>query len=1113
MRGMLDKSGACLAVAFAVILVVSGIPVAARGGTDHGNGPTGGSSILVVGEQDKMKTRNPLPALANDVWTHDVLDRIYDTVGKSLPETEEIKPYILKGIDANENGVFDASEYGVFTKNPATNPLDVVAYYDFNGVYFHDGVQANASDLFFSYQLQAMNPRMNVDLRVLMDKAGKAGSNYSVTRWLFMIFAPKAWQNEPAVGDPNLRFAVRFQLQEPFALFSNKTLAGCTLFPRHVWEGTGWRLDPGGVVTPLHADFGQAIYPERDQRFGKGVPTTETIYTPYKYLDSSPAQDSAEEWQPTDDDVIGTGPFYFDNFDDASAIALVLRNADYYSGNDSRTGQTIDPLLTTYVHAPHINGIRFVVYSSLTLAMLALESGTIDYYHARIPPEFLPELTINPDIQTWTTPGMGFAYLSYNMRRPAIGTWHYGQADQFDIGLHFRKAVSHLINKTMIVQDFLQGYGEVGVVPVSPNNVRFYNASIAVYDFSDIQALAELDLAHQDAVWLSNNGGGAEAATWYTKDSGTGKYILPGIGTSEFSLWCPNAGYDPVRANSCTMIANEMNNIGINVKAKPTAFSTITSLINAHDFDMYLLGWEICTTDPDYLFDLFYSANAAMGMNYGGFNDPLSDYVLDESRMERDGSTRAWFIKWEQGILADKLPYDTLFYPTCIEAERKDRFVGWIRDVCSIWNYWSLLNLTPVGVSRPPVALFTISPPAGGISTTFAFDASSSYDTEDPPSALEVRWDWEDDGIWDTAWSAVKTAQHQYSSAGSYTVRLEVRDTDFDTNSTTDQVSVWVDSPTVSITWPTPGQILTQTPITATGTASDTAGSGLQRIEVRVNGGGWVDALGTSFWTAGVALVPGPNTIEARAWDNAGNQSAPASVTVILNTPPAASFSILPDGGDTDTVFTMSVTASDDQDSVAALGFRWDWENDGTWDTNWSDATTIHHQYAHLGTYYIALEVRDTGGLTNGTIEHVRVRLAPPFDLNAEGGAAPGTVRIAWDHSTPEDVDHYRVAVYDSADATQPVRNETSVTPEFDVTGLESGKMYWFDIVAVDTAGNTSNPSERISGIATPNPPPEQFPSWGVVAAIIAVSLIAIAAFILLRRRRKEPEDERKEGT
>jgi hypothetical protein len=317
----------------------------------------------------------------------------------------------------------------------------------------------------------------------------------------------------------------------------------------------------------------------------------------------------------------------------------------------------------------------------------------------------------------------------------------------------------------------------------------------------------------------------------------------------------------------------------------------------------------------------------------------------------------------------------------------------------------------------------------------------------------------------------------------------------------------------VSITWPTPGQILTQTPITATGTASDTAGSGLQRIEVRVNGGGWVDALGTSFWTAGVALVPGPNTIEARAWDNAGNQSAPASVTVILNTPPAASFSILPDGGDTDTVFTMSVTASDDQDSVAALGFRWDWENDGTWDTNWSDATTIHHQYAHLGTYYIALEVRDTGGLTNGTIEHVRVRLAPPFDLNAEGGAAPGTVRIAWDHSTPEDVDHYRVAVYDSADATQPVRNETSVTPEFDVTGLESGKMYWFDIVAVDTAGNTSNPSERISGIATPNPPPEQFPSWGVVAAIIAVSLIAIAAFILLRRRRKEPEDERKEGT
>jgi hypothetical protein len=114
--------------------------------------------------------------------------------------------------------------------------------------------------------------------------------------------------------------AVRFQLQEPFVLFANRTLAGCVLFPRHVWEQTGWRIDTeridpfyGDKVGPLHLDFGIAIYPESDVRFGQGVPMTETTFKPYVYLKSdTPAIDSAEEWQPEDMDVIGTGPFIFE---------------------------------------------------------------------------------------------------------------------------------------------------------------------------------------------------------------------------------------------------------------------------------------------------------------------------------------------------------------------------------------------------------------------------------------------------------------------------------------------------------------------------------------------------------------------------------------------------------------------------------------------------------------------------------------------------------------------------------------------------------------------------------------------------------------------------------
>ncbi len=77
-----------------------------------------------------------------------------------------------------------------------------------------------------------------------------------------------------------------------------------------------------------------------------------------------------------------------------------------------------------------------------------------------------------------------------------------------------------------------------------------------------------------------------------------------------------------------------------------------------------------------------------------------------------------------------------------------------------------------------PTAVFTITPPSGSVDTIFTFDAGGSYDAEDPASALEARWDWEDDGIWDTGFSAEKVMTHQYPNGGEMNIRLEIRDSE-----------------------------------------------------------------------------------------------------------------------------------------------------------------------------------------------------------------------------------------------------------------------------------------------------------------------------------------------
>ncbi len=246
-------------VGAAVLLLVSaGVLMAAPSG--RAEDP---SLVLIVGTQDEMKTRNPLPAVAGDIFTRDVLDRVYGTVLLRDPSTSQPLAYIAKGVDFDEDGRFEPSEYDVWGKVPGSStPLTIGVYYDFNGVRWHDGTQLDLWDLLFSYHLNAMHPVFNASLRVLF-AAGANASYEAGGRQLAIEIAAKDWENEGAMpGNPSLRAALRFNLTDAFARFYERTLAP-TLFPLHVWSGTG-----GG----RHGNFGCAIYVPPAVATAKGIP-------------------------------------------------------------------------------------------------------------------------------------------------------------------------------------------------------------------------------------------------------------------------------------------------------------------------------------------------------------------------------------------------------------------------------------------------------------------------------------------------------------------------------------------------------------------------------------------------------------------------------------------------------------------------------------------------------------------------------------------------------------------------------------------------------------------------------------------------------------------------
>ncbi|MDZ7724889.1 MAG: PKD domain-containing protein [candidate division KSB1 bacterium] len=78
--------------------------------------------------------------------------------------------------------------------------------------------------------------------------------------------------------------------------------------------------------------------------------------------------------------------------------------------------------------------------------------------------------------------------------------------------------------------------------------------------------------------------------------------------------------------------------------------------------------------------------------------------------------------------------------------------------------------------NTPPAPIFTVSPDSGSVQTEFQFDASASYDEQDAPEDLLLRWDWRNNGIW-TRYSSEKTVFHQFQIPGTYTVVLQIKDT------------------------------------------------------------------------------------------------------------------------------------------------------------------------------------------------------------------------------------------------------------------------------------------------------------------------------------------------
>lgn len=278
----------------------------------------------------------------------------------------------------------------------------------------------------------------------------------------------------------------------------------------------------------------------------------------------------------------------------------------------------------------------------------------------------------------------------------------------------------------------------------------------------------------------------------------------------------------------------------------------------------------------------------------------------------------------------------------------------------------------------PPTAAFTADPTSGTIATQFAFDASASSDAQTPDNDLEVRWDWEGDYVWDTDWSVTKTFSHTFDQPGTYTVTVEVRDGVDLRDVATRTVTVVNTSPTAQFSvLPTVGTV--QTVFQFDASASSDNETSPTALEVRwdwENDSTWDMPYTTTRQFSHTYSVSNTYVIALEVRDSGGlTDTTTHSVTVqAAGHPPTATFTVDPTTGSTDTIFTFDASnCEDDTTPVEQLEVKWDWENDGEWNTEWSTSKVITHTFTTSATHTIAMLARDNDELEDGAVRTVRV--------------------------------------------------------------------------------------------------------------------------------------------
>ena len=305
--------------------------------------------------------------------------------------------------------------------------------------------------------------------------------------------------------------------------------------------------------------------------------------------------------------------------------------------------------------------IIFKVIPEYQIRLTQLQNGEIDLMED-IQTDDIEKLKSNGSINVVPISGRDFDYIAWNNIDPKkfredgsiVKNVLFGSAN-------VRKALTYALNRKAVIDEYLSGYGQLAVGPVSPIFKNIFDTSVKPYEFNPEKA-KEL---------LSNEG-------W--KDSnGDGTIDKNGIEFA-FTLHIPSG--NPRRDFAASLFKNNLLAVGIDMTIEQNELGTFIDNLSGKKYDAWMAAWVVPI--PINLRISWYSELEETPFNFVSYQNKEVDKLLDKIRNGSSKNVKEDYQKIQKLIHGDE-PYSFLY---------------WVDNIVSYNKRITQIDISPLGSVR-----------------------------------------------------------------------------------------------------------------------------------------------------------------------------------------------------------------------------------------------------------------------------------------------------------------------------------------------------------------------------------------------------------------------------